>query len=259
MSGASRTGQSTLPGKDRLCREHGGRDSLRRPESLARAVSHGRVLAQFEKVARGWQSGIPDLEAAVGKAPSQRRDEAEAELRFARTAAIHFQSVVNQVRYVAARDALADRSKRLSAEQRRRLREVVESSLKSEIALCAGCSRWSKRIRGSASRPRISISTSPWTWRRRWSTAAGCWNRLRSNRRQTANEFLLRKVGCHAHARVGMFFMSSLMPTQAWAWHPLHQDEKRFRPASIVLSFRRVYFQRLATPPFMNFSPSAAS
>ena len=69
------------------------------------------------------------------KAPSQRRDEAEAELRFARAAAIHFQSVVNQSRYVAARDALADRSKRLSAEQRRHLREVVKSSLKSEIAL----------------------------------------------------------------------------------------------------------------------------
>ena len=56
-------------------------------------------------------------------------------MRFARTAAIHFQSVVNQSRYVAARDALADRSKTLSAEQRRRLLEVVQSSLKSEIAL----------------------------------------------------------------------------------------------------------------------------
>ena len=25
--------------------------------------------------------------------------------------------------------------------------------------------------------------------------------------------------GCHAHACVGMFFTSILMPTQAWAWH----------------------------------------
>ncbi len=71
------------------------------------------LATQFEKVAQGWQAGTADLEAAVRKAPAERRDEAQAELRFARVAAIHFQSVVNQVRYVAARDALADRSKAL--------------------------------------------------------------------------------------------------------------------------------------------------
>ena len=91
--------------------------------------------AQFAKVAEGWQAGIPDLEAAVRKAPVDRRDEAEAELRFARVAAIHFQSVVNQAAYNAARDALADRSKTLSAQERQGLREVCRRSLNSEIAL----------------------------------------------------------------------------------------------------------------------------
>ena len=72
-------------------------------------------IAQFEKVAEGWQSGIPHLKAAAQKAPSDRRDETQAELRFAQAASIHFQSVVNQARCVLARDALAKRVKRTIA------------------------------------------------------------------------------------------------------------------------------------------------
>ena len=69
-------------------------------------------VAQFEKVAQGWRSGLPFLHAAAEKASPDRRAEVQAELRFAEAAAIHFQSVVNQTRFIVARDALADSSER---------------------------------------------------------------------------------------------------------------------------------------------------
>ncbi len=90
---------------------------------------------QYEKVAQGWRTGLPLLKAAVEKAPPERRTEVQAELRFAEVAAIHFQSVVNQTRFVAARDALADSSKKLSADERQRLGDVMKASLQSEIEL----------------------------------------------------------------------------------------------------------------------------
>ena len=62
--------------------------------------------AQFEKVAEGWANGISELEAAVEKCPAPLRPDGEADLRLARAAAIHFQSVANQARFVTARDAL---------------------------------------------------------------------------------------------------------------------------------------------------------
>jgi hypothetical protein len=93
------------------------------------------LASQFEKTAAGWRSGIPDLEAAVAKAPPERREEDQAELRFARVAAVHFQSVANQVRFIAARDALADSSQKLSAEDRRHLLREIKNNLLSEIAL----------------------------------------------------------------------------------------------------------------------------
>ena len=64
--------------------------------------------AQFEKMAEGWRPGIAELQQAVEKTPPDRRHEVQADLRFARAAAIHFQSVANQARFVLARDALAE-------------------------------------------------------------------------------------------------------------------------------------------------------
>jgi hypothetical protein len=91
--------------------------------------------AQFEKVAEGWWSGIPHLRAAVEKAPADWQDEVRAELRFSQVAAIHFQSVANQTRFVLARDALANTSKALSAEERQRLLVEIKRCLRSEIDL----------------------------------------------------------------------------------------------------------------------------
>lgn len=92
-------------------------------------------IDQFSKVAAGWQAGIPYLKEAVEKAPPQRRADVEAELRFAQAAAIHFQSVANQSRYVMARNALADASKELSPDEKQAFQAMLAGSLQSEISL----------------------------------------------------------------------------------------------------------------------------
>jgi len=92
--------------------------------------------SQCEKMAAGWQQGLPELQTAVAKAPAERRAEAERELVFARAAKLYFRSAANQVRFVLARDALAnakkplppaERQERLAA-IRRLVREEAESA-----------------------------------------------------------------------------------------------------------------------------------
>jgi hypothetical protein len=91
--------------------------------------------AQFEKIAEGWRPGIAELQAAVEKAPPDRRNEAQADLRLARAAAINFQSVANQTRFILARDALANPSNTPSPEEAHRLRVEIKRCLESEIVL----------------------------------------------------------------------------------------------------------------------------
>jgi len=62
---------------------------------------------QFEKVADGWKGGLAELEKAVAQTPPGRAGEAQADLRFAKAAGLHFRSVANQARFVLARDARA--------------------------------------------------------------------------------------------------------------------------------------------------------
>jgi hypothetical protein len=84
------------------------------------------VLAeQFAKVASGWQAGLADLGQAVAKAPEAVADDAEAQLRFAEAAGLHFRSCASQVRFVLARDALLAKDTPLGAEARQaRIREA---------------------------------------------------------------------------------------------------------------------------------------
>ncbi len=91
--------------------------------------------AQFEKIAQGWRPGIAELQMAVENAPTDLRNDARADLRLARAAAIHFQSVANQARYILARDALANPSNTPSPEERQRLRAEITRCLESEIDL----------------------------------------------------------------------------------------------------------------------------
>jgi len=94
------------------------------------------VLAgQFEKVAEGWRSGIAELQVAAEKAPPDRRDEAQTDLRLARAAAINYQSVANQTRFVLARNALANPSRTLSPAERYRLQAEIKRYLEAETVL----------------------------------------------------------------------------------------------------------------------------
>jgi len=89
--------------------------------------------AQFEKVAAGWNAAMPELEAAVDCAPPERRGDVRADLLFAQAAAMHFQAVANQARFVAARDALAEPG--LAPEQRRPHEDALRQAVESEMAL----------------------------------------------------------------------------------------------------------------------------
>ncbi len=91
--------------------------------------------AQFEKIVEGWRPGIAELELAVEKAPQAVRKETEADLRYARAAAINFESVANQVRFILARDALASTPAALSPEERVGLQADARRALESEIDL----------------------------------------------------------------------------------------------------------------------------
>ncbi|MHB8974651.1 MAG: hypothetical protein ACYC3X_07805 [Pirellulaceae bacterium] len=93
------------------------------------------LAAQFEKIAAGWRPGLAELTLAVAKTPADRRNEAQADLRFARAAAIHFQSVANQTRFVQARDALANSASTLSSDERAQLQLQIRQLLESEIEL----------------------------------------------------------------------------------------------------------------------------
>lgn len=91
--------------------------------------------AQFEKVAAGFGLAVTELQLALDQTPPTQRRQAEADLRFARAAAMHFQAVANQARFVLARDALASSANTLGLEERRRLQAEVKRCLESEIAL----------------------------------------------------------------------------------------------------------------------------
>lgn len=92
-------------------------------------------LSQFVKVADGWRLGLAPLAQAVEKAPHERRADAEAELRFAETCWLHFQSIVNQTQFTLERDALlAGPAPRTAAESIERM-ERMRAALDSELAL----------------------------------------------------------------------------------------------------------------------------
>jgi hypothetical protein len=91
--------------------------------------------AQFEKMAEGWKPGLVELQQAVDKSPPDRRDEVQADLRYARATVIYFQSVANQAYFVIARDALAKPADTLSPEERDCVLTEIKRRLESEIVL----------------------------------------------------------------------------------------------------------------------------
>jgi hypothetical protein len=91
--------------------------------------------SQFEKMVQGWEAGLAELSQAVEKAPSDRRADAEADLRFAQAASLHFAGVANQSAFVHARDTLASGNDKLTSEEMTKLRQEMEHRVKAELAL----------------------------------------------------------------------------------------------------------------------------
>lgn len=104
------------------------------------------LASQFETVARGWEQAIAELQQAVDQTPPELAREAQADLRVAAAARLHFQSVANQVRFVLARNALADSSlrpdrRRLIVEQTRRVIANEAANAKALLAIARQDSR----------------------------------------------------------------------------------------------------------------------
>lgn len=90
--------------------------------------------SQFEEVASGWLSGLDAFEKALANTSTRlQRSNAEADLRIAEAAYLHFQSVANQVRFTRARDALLGPS--LTREQRLAHIATIKAAAASEIKL----------------------------------------------------------------------------------------------------------------------------
>ncbi|HEV2294770.1 MAG TPA: hypothetical protein VGR35_13025 [Tepidisphaeraceae bacterium] len=86
--------------------------------------------AQFEKVAAGFDAGIAELAKAIAHCPPERRDAAEAELRFAKAARLHFRTIVSQTRFVVARNELATQLPSAKTQEHvDTIRKVVEQEI----------------------------------------------------------------------------------------------------------------------------------
>jgi hypothetical protein len=91
-------------------------------------------VGQFRKVADGWKAGLPELELAVQKAPTDRVADARAELGFAEAAQLHFASVANQARFTLARNALLAKDKPPTPDQRKALLAEMRETLQAELS-----------------------------------------------------------------------------------------------------------------------------
>lgn len=83
----------------------------------------------FAIIAIRWQAASIDLAEAARLAPENRRADALRDVALAQAAALHFQSVADQTRFVLARDALA-KSPALRGELVRLLRSEADSAVK---------------------------------------------------------------------------------------------------------------------------------
>lgn len=88
---------------------------------------------QWEKLAVGWREGLETFRRVVESADADKKHIAEADLRVAEAAYLHFASVANQVRFTMARNKL--QSLPADSEDARRLREQMATILRDEIAL----------------------------------------------------------------------------------------------------------------------------
>jgi len=96
-----------------------------------RAIYPRRVFEnQFRKLARKWQAGVRLFASALSDVPDSLRPGAEADLRVAEAAGLHFESAADQAEFVRLRDELV--KTRNENERRRilsRLRELCDREI----------------------------------------------------------------------------------------------------------------------------------
>ena len=91
-----------------------------------RGIYPAQVLAdQFEKLAIGWEKGLPYFKKAIdnAKLPNQKVNAIE-DHRFATAAWIHFKSTANQIRFTMARDTLLTES--LGPKEVKEIRKTIK-------------------------------------------------------------------------------------------------------------------------------------
>ncbi|MEY2411040.1 MAG: hypothetical protein QOF48_3710 [Verrucomicrobiota bacterium] len=91
-------------------------------------------IAQFEKIAAGFERALGELRTASGGLPMKRAEKTELgrELDVAEAAAIHFKSVANQARFIEARKGLSEAGK---GEPRSALVVELERVIRDELRL----------------------------------------------------------------------------------------------------------------------------
>ena len=92
---------------------------------------------QFSKISDGWIEGIKELEQAAQSALPEKQSDIQAQLRFAKTAQLHFSSVANQTRFTTNRNILMDKSNTTSDQERNKLKKEMKSILVDEITNAA--------------------------------------------------------------------------------------------------------------------------
>jgi hypothetical protein len=100
-----------------------------------RGIYPAEVLAgQFEKIAEGWQRGLPIFERALGKTttPAQLAN-VHDDLRITEAAYLHFKTVANQIQFTLARNALL--SKSLNLDERKNKIADAKAIVADEIQL----------------------------------------------------------------------------------------------------------------------------
>lgn len=88
---------------------------------------------QFSKVASGWKDGLDFFEKAIEAAEPGKQAMAKEDLGIAKAAWLHFASVVNQVRFVMARDSV--RNQYLTPAEKQVQITAINSILSNEIIL----------------------------------------------------------------------------------------------------------------------------
>jgi len=89
-------------------------------------------VSQFQKLSDGWGRGLLEFRRAVDLAPPALRAPAAADLRVAEAAGLHFRSVVNQSRFIVAREALGRPN--IDAATRAKIENDMNRILRDEIS-----------------------------------------------------------------------------------------------------------------------------